>query len=200
MLHTKSIITFGALAVSSLGGYYWFEQKSTEELRISECYEQQRIASTELNEIDDELMELNQFFQNFDLQSKNHQDKINQYKQQINHQESQITLLVSQIQSAEYARDRTAKVWCSSDIFGCETDKTNAINKFNQAIQNYNMTIAQYNETINNIIDINILEEESKLSTLSEEKAEKTQKQKDLKNQKESLDQILSTKCVPKEV
>lgn len=200
MLQTKSIITLGALAASSLGGYYWFEQKSSEELRISECYEQQRIASNKINEIDDELMELDQFFQNFDLQSKNRQDKINQYKQEVNHQESQITLLVSQIQSAEYARDQAAKITCYTDAFGCETKKAKTIQQFNQAIQNYNMTIAQYNTSIKNIIDINIPEEESKLSILSEEKAEKTQKQKDLKNQKESLDQILSTKCVEKEV
>ena len=199
MLHTKSIITIGALAVSSLGGYYWFEQKSTEELRISECYEQQRMASADLNKIDNELMSLDQFFQNFDLQSKNHQDKIDQYKQQINHQESQISLLASQIQSAEYARDQAAKVYCWNDVLGCETKRTNAINKFNQAIQNYNMTIAQYNESISNITDVNIPEEESKISSLNKEKEEKSKKQIELKNQKISLDQILSTKCVPQE-
>ncbi len=200
MLQTKSIITIGALAVSSLGGYYWFEQKSSEELRISECYEQQRIASTELNKIDDELMELDQFFQNFELQVKNHQDKIDQYKQQINHQESQISLLASQIESAEYARNQAAKVYCWNDVLGCETKRTHAINKFNQAIQNYNMTIAQYNESISNINDIHIPDEESKISSLSKEKEEKTKKQIDLENQKKSLDQILSTKCVQKEV
>jgi len=198
MLQTKSIITIGALAVSSLGGYYWFEQKSSEELRISECYEQQRIASTELNKIDDELMELDQFFQNFELQVKNHQDKIDQYKQQINHQESQISLLASQIQSAEYARDQAAAETCW--LNGCENRKKAAIQQFNQAIQNYNMTIAQYNTSIQDIIDIYIPQEESKISTLTKDKDEKTQKQNDLKKQKESLDQILSTKCVQKEV
>ena len=200
MLQTKSIITIGALAVSSLGGYYWFEQQSSEELRISECYEQQRMASAKLNEIDAELMNIDQFFQNFDLQSKNHQDKIDQYRQQINYQESQISLLASQIQSAEYARDQVAKVWCANDFFGCETNRTKAVNQFNQALQNYNMTIAQYNESISNINDIYIPEEESKISTLMKDKDEKTQKQNDLKTQKESLDQILSTKCVQKEV
>ena len=187
MLQTKSIITIGALAISSLGGYYWFEQKSSEELRISECYEQQRMASADLNKIDNELMSLDQFFQNFDLQSKNHQ-------------ESQISLLASQIQSAEYARDQAAKVYCWNDVLGCETKRTNAINKFNQAIQNYNLTIAHYNESISNINDIHIPDEESKISTLNKEKEEKAKKRKDLKNQKESLDQILSTKCVQKEV
>jgi chromosome segregation ATPase len=198
MLQTKSIFTIGALAASSLGGYYWFEKKSTEELRISECYEQQRMASAELNKIDNELMALDQFFQNFDLQTRNHQAKIDQYKQQINHQESQISLLASQIQSAEYARDQAADVTCY--LPSCDNSKKAAIQQFNQAIQNYNMTIAQYNESINNINDIFIPEEESKISTLRKDKEEKTQKKIDLKTQKESLDQILSTKCVQKEV
>lgn len=198
MLQTKSIFTIGALAASSLGGYYWFEQKSSEEIRISECYEQHRIASDKRNEIDDELMELDQFFQNFDLQSKNHQDKINQYKQQINHQESQISLLESQIQSAEYARDQAAEEWAVMPSSVERKQKT--IQQFNQAIQNYNTTIAQYNESIKNINDIYIPEEESIISNFSEEKEVKAKKQNELKAQKESLDQILSIKCVEKKV